>query len=170
VNSLFAFTQQTAMIVPSSIDIEIETARPNSILVVNRSATFEQLPTVIPETCGVVWDRLRAAGITENGRNVTVYVGNANAAIDMQIGVEVDGEACRKIEWSEGMYVTSTPIGDVAHAVYMGDYADLYLVHRSIAEWSNEVGRALAGPSWEVYGHWSDDPTKLRTDVYYLLA
>jgi hypothetical protein len=23
--------------------------------------------------------------------------------------------------------------------------------------------------SWELYGHWEDDPAKLRTDVFYLL-
>jgi hypothetical protein len=32
----------------------------------------------------------------------------------------------------------------------------------------------LAGPNWEVYGHWQDewnsDPSKIRTDVFYLLV
>jgi hypothetical protein len=32
----------------------------------------------------------------------------------------------------------------------------------------------LAGPNWEVYGHWTDewnsDPAKIRTDVFYLLV
>jgi hypothetical protein len=31
----------------------------------------------------------------------------------------------------------------------------------------------LAGPNWEIYGHWLDewnnDPAKIRTDVFYLL-
>jgi hypothetical protein len=31
-----------------------------------------------------------------------------------------------------------------------------------------------AGPSWEVHGHWKDewnsDPTKICTDVFYLVA
>jgi hypothetical protein len=35
-------------------------------------------------------------------------------------------------------------------------------------------GYALAGPNWEVYGHWKDewnsDPTKICTDVFYLLV
>ncbi|MDB5328046.1 MAG: Bacterial transcription activator, effector binding domain, partial [Phycisphaerales bacterium] len=34
-------------------------------------------------------------------------------------------------------------------------------------------GHAMAGPNWELYGHWdqswNDDPSKIRTDVYYLL-
>ena len=32
---------------------------------------------------------------------------------------------------------------------------------------------ALAGPNWEIYGHWVDewnrDPSKIRTDVFYLI-
>jgi hypothetical protein len=31
-------------------------------------------------------------------------------------------------------------------------------------------GRALAGPRWEVYGDWRDDPAELETEVYYLLG
>jgi hypothetical protein len=28
----------------------------------------------------------------------------------------------------------------------------------------------MTGVDWEIYGHWDDDPAKLRTDVFYLLA
>jgi hypothetical protein len=32
----------------------------------------------------------------------------------------------------------------------------------------------LAGPNWEVYGHWKDewnsDPSKICTDVFYLVV
>ena len=31
------------------------------------------------------------------------------------------------------------------------------------------AARTLAAPSWEVYGHWHDDPAELRTEAYYLL-
>ncbi|MEO8562457.1 MAG: hypothetical protein ABI601_10305 [bacterium] len=30
-------------------------------------------------------------------------------------------------------------------------------------------GREHTGTRWEVYGHWVDDPVRLRTDVLYLL-
>jgi len=34
-------------------------------------------------------------------------------------------------------------------------------------------GRPLAGANWELYGHWLDewnsDPSKIRTDIFYLL-
>jgi hypothetical protein len=28
----------------------------------------------------------------------------------------------------------------------------------------------LAGPCWELYGEWHDDPARRRTDMYHLLA
>jgi len=39
-----------------------------------------------------------------------------------------------------------------------------------VIEWCRSQGHRLSGTRWEVYGHWTDDPSKLRTDVYYLLA
>jgi effector-binding domain-containing protein len=41
--------------------------------------------------------------------------------------------------------------------------------HEAIHQWARENERRLTGTSWEVYGHWSDDPAKLRTDIYYLI-
>ena len=27
----------------------------------------------------------------------------------------------------------------------------------------------LAGPCWEIYGHWREDPRELETEIYWLL-
>jgi hypothetical protein len=35
--------------------------------------------------------------------------------------------------------------------------------------WCRTHGRRVAGPSWEIYGHWTEDESRLRTDVYHLL-
>ena len=52
---------------------------------------------------------------------------------------------------------------------HVGDYGRLGEANAAILEWCRANGRKHAGPSWEVYGHWNDDPAKLRTEVYYLL-
>jgi hypothetical protein len=41
--------------------------------------------------------------------------------------------------------------------------------NEAILAWCRAHDRRRAGPSWEVYGHWHEDPAKLRTEVYYLL-
>jgi effector-binding domain-containing protein len=62
----------------------------------------------------------------------------------------------------------------VASATHFGPYGGLGAAHEAIRQWSVTNSRALAGPNWEIYGHWqpewNDDPSRIRTDVYYLLA
>jgi DNA gyrase inhibitor GyrI len=40
--------------------------------------------------------------------------------------------------------------------------------------WCQANGHRLAGPSWEIYGHWLPEwdanPSRIRTDLYHLLA
>jgi effector-binding domain-containing protein len=62
----------------------------------------------------------------------------------------------------------------VATTTHFGPYGGLHAAHEAICRWCADQGHKLAGPSWEVYGHWTDecnrDPSKIRTDIYYLLA
>jgi effector-binding domain-containing protein len=64
----------------------------------------------------------------------------------------------------------TTPSGLVATMVYFGPYDRMKPAHEAIHRWARENDYRLAGPSWEVYGHWSDDPTKLRTDMLLVAA
>lgn len=63
-----------------------------------------------------------------------------------------------------------TPGGTAVTTVHMGPYDQMKPAHEAIHKWARENGRQFAGSSWEVYGHWSEDPAKLRTDIYYLLS
>jgi hypothetical protein len=46
--------------------------------------------------------------------------------------------------------------------------------HDAIQHWCAANGPRLAGPSWEIYGHWepgwNDNPALIRTDVFYQIA
>jgi effector-binding domain-containing protein len=68
---------------------------------------------------------------------------------------------------------SALPAGTVATAVHFGPYNRLAAAHQAIRRWCVEHGYPLAGPCWEIYGHWihewCDDPSKIRTDVFYLL-
>ena len=61
------------------------------------------------------------------------------------------------------------PGGTVATVVHRGPYQQLPEAHKAVRAWCAEQGYALAGPNWEIYGDWTDNPDELRTDVYYLL-
>jgi len=56
--------------------------------------------------------------------------------------------------------------GDAASLVHVGAYPGLGAAPREIAA----MGREQAGPFWEIYGDWSEDPAKLETTIGYLLA
>jgi effector-binding domain-containing protein len=63
----------------------------------------------------------------------------------------------------------SLPLGEVVTTTHWGSYAKLGAAHDAVAAWCRVHGRRRAGTSWEVYGDWTEDETRLRTDVFYLL-
>src|SRR5262249_29793272 len=67
----------------------------------------------------------------------------------------------------------ATPPGTAATTTHFGPYNLLPEAHDAIRDWCKNHGYALAGPNWDIYGHWlhewCDDPSKIRTDVFYLL-
>ena len=83
----------------------------------------------------------------------------------VEVGVELDQPA--RIE---GRVVRSElPAGTVAAGVHRGPYENLGITHDAVHRWCAEQGLRLAGPRWEIYGHWHPDPAALETEVYYLL-
>ena len=63
----------------------------------------------------------------------------------------------------------ATPAGRVVTVAYHGSYDGLGEAYDALSRYCAEHKLARAGPFWEVYGHWNDDPAKLRTDVFQLL-
>ena len=51
----------------------------------------------------------------------------------------------------------------------MGPYELLGQAHEAIREWCAANGHPLEGTNWEIYGHHEEDPSRQRTDVFYLL-
>jgi effector-binding domain-containing protein len=88
-----------------------------------------------------------------------------DAECNLEIGVEVsDG-----FTGAGHVVRSSTPAGKVATMAHFGPYAGLSAAHAAIQSWCRAAGHRLAGPNWEIYGHWTDDPAALRTDIFYLL-
>ena len=92
---------------------------------------------------------------------------------DNGIGNFADGPYANKPD--EGNVVRSaTPAGPTASVVHLGPYQQLGAAHKAIVDWCAAHNHQLAGPNWEIYGHWQDgwntDPSQIRTDVYYQLS
>ena len=146
----------------------ILTVTPQPLITVRRQARHPELSAVIPTACGVVWSLIRTQGLQGAGRHIAVYHANQadpNAPMDLEIGVEFTAPFANQGE----VLATATPAGKVVTVTYTGPYAGLREAHNAIHAWCASHGHTPSGVSWELYGHWTDDVSKLQTDVFYLL-
>jgi effector-binding domain-containing protein len=65
---------------------------------------------------------------------------------------------------------SALPAGQVAMTVHHGAYSELGAAHRAVIDWCAAQGKPRSGARWEVYGPHNDDPAKVWTEVYHLLA
>ncbi len=148
-------------------DIHLEQFASHATAVVRRRATLQELGRVIPEACGLVWSVVRSQNIKGAGRHVSVYLDDV---FNLEIGVELESPFAGQGE----VVGSSLPGGTVATTAHFGPYQRLGEAHEAIHRWCKEHGHELVRPCWEIYGHWLDDwnndPSKIRTAVYYLLA
>jgi effector-binding domain-containing protein len=108
----------------------------------------------------------RASGIQLDGQNIFVYRDAADqpGQLDVEFGV---GIAAPLVPIGNVRSV-ELPVGEVATTTHRGSYTGLRAAHDAIVAWCRTQSRELAGPRWEVYGHWTEGQSP-RTDVYYLL-
>ena len=148
-----------------AVRLERLSARP--LAVVRRRAASHELSKVVPDACGTVWNVIRSQKVLGAGRHVAVYLDDQ---INLEVGVELDGPFTGHGE----VVVSATPPGLVATTTHFGPYHLLHKAYEAIRQRCAANGHVLAGPNWEVYGHWNDewnsDPTKICTDVFYLMA
>jgi hypothetical protein len=147
------------------IRLEQHSGRP--LAVVRRRAVPQDLSKVVPDGCGTVWGVVRAQQIAGAGRHVAVYL---DGVINLEVGVELDAPFGGFGE----VIGSTTPSGLVATTTHHGPYGQLHQAHAAITQWCANNGHTLAGPNWEIYGHWQDawncDPSQITTDVFYLLV
>jgi len=147
-------------------DVRIQTLASTPLAVIQRQVQRADLSRVVPECCGLVWNVVRAQN-AKGGRHVALYW---DGAIRLEVGCELLGP----FEEQDGVVRSATPAGTVAAATHFGPYGGLGAAHDAIHQWCRANDRRLAGPSWEIYGHWlpewNNDPSRIRTDVFYLLS
>jgi effector-binding domain-containing protein len=148
---------------PHSVHIERCDSIP--LAVIRRQARPSELSRLVPECCGFVWNALRAQQI-RGGRHVAVYWDDS---IRLEVGVELNVPFAEQ----NGLIRSATPAGSIAWTTHFGPYNRLGTAHDAIVHWCKANNHRLAGPNWEVYGHWlpewDHDSSRIRTDVYYLL-
>jgi effector-binding domain-containing protein len=151
---------------PDPVSFVIVDPRPTAV--VAQTTSWERFPSLWRQLLDEVYQYVRgredlATGDgTERWQNVMLYRDDTPEA---EVGVLVAGPFV-----GEGRVTPSeVPRGEVATAVHRGDYAHLGATHDAVRKHVAAHGRELAGPRWEIYGHWREDPSELETEVFWLL-
>jgi effector-binding domain-containing protein len=150
------------------MNIVTKTVSPQTLAAVQRRAFPQDISRIWKPALDLVWEFLRRhEGLRVDGHNCFLYhhPSHRGEAMDIYFGVQV----VRPFQ-SEGEVLSiDTPAGEVAMTTHVGSYDTLRVAHRAIHSWSATSGRAIGEYSWEIYGDWTDDTSKLETQVVYLL-
>jgi len=147
---------------PSEVHHERVAAR--RIAAIRSTTGHSELSSEIRRLLDIVWPALRAQNVRTD-HNVVVYHGLDGAALAIEAGVEVLTEFVDR----DPVRNSRTPEGEVVWTAHHGDYSQLRSAYQALERWCADSGRQASGVSWEIYGDWEEDPSKLRTDVYLLL-
>jgi effector-binding domain-containing protein len=148
-----------------SYSVSVQHVAPRRLAVVRERMPLREVPSRFRPLLDQVYAMAKSGAIALDGQNVFVYHAGPNNIADVEFGVGVSNAFAPngRVEYSE------VPGGDVATTTHWGDYGALGAAHEAVVAWCRSERLALAGVSWEVYGHWTDDPSKRRTDIYQLL-
>jgi effector-binding domain-containing protein len=149
-----------------SVSFAIVEERPTAV--VAQTTTWEEFPGLWGKLLDEVYrfvlerDDLATGSDGDRWQNVMLYK-------DDRPDIEVGVLASARFEPSGRVVASALPGGEVATAVHRGDYAGLGVTHDAVREFAAAHGRELAGPRWEIYGHWREDPSEIETEIFWLL-
>ena len=149
-------------------EVSVRRVPARKLAAVRRRVRIREIGSAWQPAVDEVWAFLRShPGLRTDGHNIFLYhhPSRRDAPMEVEFGVEVT----RSFEPAGDVHPAETPAGEVAIAVHVGGYERLKETHDLIHAWAAANHRSFAGTSWEIYGDWSDDPSKLETTVAYLL-
>jgi len=149
----------------TSYAVSVESVEPRPIAAVRGRMSILEVPARFRSFLDRVYSVAKANAIALDGQNIFVYRGDPSDIVDIDFGVGAKSE----FSTADGISYTHVPGGEVATTTHWGDYAKLGDAYTALLTWCRANNRTTAGVWWEVYGHWSDDPAKRRTDIFFLL-
>ena len=149
-------------------EVVTKTVTAQPIAAVRQRVRIGEVGKVWKPALDLVWEFLRSQqDLRTDGHNCFLYhhpaLGEDVMAVDFGVQVTRPFDSAGEVICSE------TPAGEVVMTTHIGSYAGIPAAHEAIRSWSMANGSAL-GMHWEIYGDWTDDETKLETQVIYMLS
>lgn len=137
------------------------------IAAVRARVAIGSVPSVFRQYLDQVYAAAKSGAVKLDGRNVFVYnwMPERPNELDVAFGVGVTAP----FKKAGSVVPVQLPTGVVATTTHWGSYAGLRAAHDAINDWCRSNNRRKTGASWEIYGHWTNDESQLRTDIFYLL-
>lgn len=147
-------------------EVTVETLRPRTLAAVRRRVAMNDIGREFKPALDKVWAFLKKnPGLRTDGHNVFLYHHENPEIMPVDFGVEV----VRAFTGEDEVQCVTTPAGEAAVVVHRGPYDRMRAAHHALHEWCAANRRTIGGYSLEIYGDWSDDPSKPETTIQYLL-
>ncbi|MDB5430482.1 MAG: transcription activator effector binding protein [Caulobacter sp.] len=145
--------------------VEIVDVVARHLAVARGRAEMGKVPEQFMPLLDKVWAVVRTLGVDPVGPNVAVYRFR-DGGLDLEIGVQVAAafEAVGDVEPS------LTPAGRCARTLLTGSYAGIRAATDAVIAFVRDNNIPITGLSWEVYGDWTEDESKLETWIHFQLA
>ncbi len=146
-------------------EITVDLVGEQPVAAARQRTSFRKIAREIGDLLGRPWALIKQhPGLRTDGDNVAIYWDESGSG-PIEVGVQVT----RRFEGNDEVVCSATPAGTVARTAHFGRTISSAPRTKAVREWCKQSGREIALPVWEVYGDWNDDPSQLRTDVFYLL-
>lgn len=149
-------------------EVVCKTVGSRTLAAARRQVRIGEIAQAFRPALDEVWSVLRAQPASKPGHNIFLYhhPSRRDDPMNVDFGVEIAGAFS---DTGSVRRVTAPPGGAVT-VMHIGPYHRLPDAHAAIHAWRAETGRQFGGYSWEIYGDWNDDASKLETEIMYLLA
>jgi effector-binding domain-containing protein len=151
-------------------EVEVETAEARRLVAVRTRATQQTLPVAIPRSYDLLYTALSGVAGALLAHNLVLFPDGAGLMSDDGALIDVGVETKSRFVVPDGLVESATPSGRVAHLTHWGPYHRLPAAHQLLHRHCAQNDLRINGVNWEVYGDWSDEPAKVRTDIYYQLV
>ena len=144
---------------------DIVKVEPKILVVTEMVLKQEEISSHITKMFDTVYGWAKQSGLEQAGQNHAIYDPFGLESLRMRVGFPVtqrfqDNDQIRCLEF-EAMHA--------AHTVHEGTYNNLHCAHSSLNQWIDDQSINRTDTSWEVYGGWEEDETKVITEVYVQL-
>ena len=151
---------------PPAMRLEQSAAIP--LIAVAGHATRPELPQKIPALLDMVWQFIRASSVAHNGLSLVLY--HYDPADPERFPIHAGVCVIAPFTPVPPIVSIATPAGRVLATTAIGPYQQaIPEAHDALHAYARQHHLPLQGTSWELYGHWNSDESKLQTDIYYLL-